>query len=303
MQRFRVGINGDWSPGNLHPLAQGQITFVLEETHGKISKIDYELGFNHRGDEKVLEARDFRQGLSLINRPGWQVPIAFELAYARACEDLMGLKVPARAVAIRELLLQIQIWISRYRFWLALQDSIGKSDPAQTQKLETAMQLHEQLSGGRLHDAFLRLGGVAFDISKVDLDVCEDFWTNAAQIMFEFSEFSPANQQRLAKLNLASDSVLQAISNLRNSEGEFAVQLPKVVKVPRGQSFKSVQSLVYESAVWLHSDGGKAPARIALIPASLRLLTELQTSAIGLNLEQFQELLLCTPLAIGELDR
>lgn len=303
MQRFRVGINGDWSPASLHPLAQGQITFVLEETEGTISNLDYELGFNHRGDEKVLETRDFRQGLSLINRPGWQVPIAFELAYAQACEDLMGLKVPARAVEIRELLLQIQIWIGRYRFWLALQDSIGKSDRAQTQKLETAIQLHEQLSGGRLHDSFLRLGGVASDIFEKDLDACEDFWTNAAPVEFEFSEFSPANQQRLTQLNLTSEHVLQAVANLRNLEGEFAVQLPKVVKVPRGQSFKSVQSLVHESAVWLHSDGGKAPARIALIPASLRLLTELQTSAIGLNLEQFQELLLCTPLAIGELDR
>ncbi|MEY4347920.1 MAG: hypothetical protein RIS43_339, partial [Actinomycetota bacterium] len=43
-----------------------------------------------------------------MNRHNWLSPVAAEIAYAKACEELMGLRVPDKAVALRDLLLQLQ---------------------------------------------------------------------------------------------------------------------------------------------------------------------------------------------------
>lgn len=308
MQRFVVGINGDWSPAISHPLAQGQITFLLELDSSKIAKIDFELGFGHRADEKLLEVRDFRQGLSQINRAGWNTPIAPSLAYAEAAEELMGLHPPLRAVALRELVLQLQILQGQTRFLGAVLDTID----FETESAQNFRELHEnlaawneQLTGGRLHDAFIRLGGIGSDIPNTTLLQLQQQLETLVIPEFPENPRLPEMHSPLREIVSAfsTNNLATALTAALAAGGAIDVQLPKVVKVPRGQSFRQKPTAFGRYGVWLHSDGGKSPQRLSLTPPSITALSRLQRAAIGLDLEGFKSLLLQSPISVGELER
>lgn len=302
---YVVGWNGDWSPSQFHPLAQGRITFLLSIEADQISTLDYELGFNHRADEKVLEVRDFRQGLSLINRPNWQNPIAAEMAYAQAAEDLMGLKPPPRALALRQVVLALQNLISASRFAAAIAESTSRSPKAALEFAEALMRWHERITGARLHDAFVRLGGVGADVeNSLLLELHEWLVTNPAVELPDL-ELCTAAAARLefTRKALNNTAAIAAVAAALETDPPYFVQLPKVVKVPRGQSHQQVDTWIGPIGVWLFSDGGKAPARIHIQPASLTLFTELRQLAVGLSLAEFQELLITSPIGIGEIER
>jgi len=106
--QFTLGGSGcDVPLPPMHPLAQGHLLLDTAVSDGRISHLRISPRLQHRGDEKLLENRDYRQGLSLINRNNWLMPAACELAYAQACESLMGLRVPDRARALRTLSLAL----------------------------------------------------------------------------------------------------------------------------------------------------------------------------------------------------
>ena len=306
-QRFVVGINGDWSPAISHPLAQGQITFLLELDSAKITQLDYELGFGHRADEKLLEVRDFRQGLSHINRSGWNTPIAPSLAYAEAAEELMGLKPPPRAIALRDLVLELQILQGRVRFLNAVLESVNLMGAATSFRIahENLAAWNERLSGGRLHDAFIRLGGVGTDIPNSTLLELQQHLSG--WVIPEFPDTAqPTNiSTPLAEIvsAISFTDLLSSLTRALETSGEVDVQLPKVVKVPRGQSYKQKPTAFGIYGVWLHSDGGKSPQRLSLTPPAIFALSRLQRAAIGLDLEEFKSLLIHSPISIGELER
>lgn len=302
---YVVGWNGDWTPSRFHPLAQGRIIFQLDLQNSKISDLDYQLGFNHRGDEKVLEVRDFRQGLSLINRPNWQNPIAAEIAYAEAAEDLMGLKPPTRAIALREVVLALQNLTSANRFAAAILDSHSMSPAAHLKYSESLMQWHERITGARLHDAFVRLGGVGAEVeNSLLMELSSWLAANPSPLLetYDVHEMAKPGLIRTQQA-LTADGILGAITKTLETDSPYFVQLPKVVKVPRGQSHKSAQTWIGNVGVWLFSDGGKSPARIHIQPASLNWLTDLKTTAIGLTIAEFHEVLITSPIGIGEIER
>jgi NADH:ubiquinone oxidoreductase subunit D len=306
-QRLVVGINGDWSPALTHPLAQGQITFLLELNSSKITRLNYALGFGHRADEKLLEVRDFRQGLSHINRAGWNSPISAALAYAEAAEELMGLKPPARAVALRDLVLELHILQGRVRFISAVLESLNLLEAASRFRSahENLASWSERLTGGRLHDAFVRLGGVGCDIPNATL---QELQTELPGWRFEDlldSELLKTMHPSLVALlaNISTKQLSKFLAKAMSESGSFDVQLPKVVKVPRGQSFKQKAAAFGTYGVWLHSDGGKSPQRLRLTPPSIASLTQLKSNAVGLDLESFKTLLIHSPISIGELER
>jgi NADH:ubiquinone oxidoreductase subunit D len=113
------------------------------------------------------------------------------------------------------------------------------------------------------------------------------------------------NSSPLAEIvsTISFGDLLSSLSTALEVNGAFDVQLPKVVKVPRGQSFKQRPTAFGIYGVWLHSDGGKSPQRLSLTPPAISALSRLQSAAIGLDLEEFKSLLIHSPISIGELER
>jgi NADH:ubiquinone oxidoreductase subunit D len=149
------------------------------------------------------------------------------------------------------------------------------------------------------------LGGVGCDIPNSTL---QELQTELSEWRFEdliYSELLKTMHPSLVVLlaKVSTKQLFEFLAKAMSESGSFDVQLPKVVKVPRGQSFKQKAAAFGTYGVWLHSDGGKSPQRLSLTPPSIASLAQLKRDAIGLDLESFKTLLIHSPISIGELER
>ncbi|HEY1051946.1 MAG TPA: NADH-quinone oxidoreductase subunit D, partial [Prosthecobacter sp.] len=87
--------------GPSHPATHGVLRLVLELDGEIITKADPDVGFLHRGDEKIAENMHYNQFVPYTDRLDYLAPLANNVAYALAVEKLMGWDVPARGKAIR----------------------------------------------------------------------------------------------------------------------------------------------------------------------------------------------------------
>lgn len=93
--------------GPQHPAAHGVLRLVLE-LHGEIViKADPHIGLLHRGTEKLLEYKNYVQGLPYFDRLDYVSMMAQEHAYSLAIEKLLKCTIPLRAQYIRVLFLEI----------------------------------------------------------------------------------------------------------------------------------------------------------------------------------------------------
>lgn len=164
--------------GDLHPSGHGALRIACRLEGDRVVAATPEPGLLHRGTEKLLEARDYRQALMLANRHDWLGAAVSEITLAIAIEELLGIEVPPRAVWLRTLLCEM----SRASAALLLlagaatlpprggsTDPPGKPDrggfagPPGITAREAWLDCLEGISGGRVHPMIARVGGLAHD--------------------------------------------------------------------------------------------------------------------------------------------
>ena len=87
--------------GPSHPSTHGVLRIVLELDGEVITKADADIGYLHRGDEKIAENMQYNQFVPYTDRLDYLAPLANNVAYALAVEKLMGWELPPRGQAIR----------------------------------------------------------------------------------------------------------------------------------------------------------------------------------------------------------
>src|SRR6186997_1073445 len=87
--------------GPSHPATHGVLRLVLELDGEIITKADPDVGFLHRGDEKIAENMHYNQFVPYTDRLDYLAPLANNVAYVMAVEKLMGWELPPRGQAIR----------------------------------------------------------------------------------------------------------------------------------------------------------------------------------------------------------
>lgn len=146
-----------------HPTRAGLLELRLLTDGHVITHAEVVVGAMHRGAEKLFEVRDYRQILMLADRHDWHASFSGELAAALACEDLLGLEVPPRAVWLRTLMAEHTRILSHLGFlsWLAR----GRSDllVRVRRAREDLRTQNVRLSGNRIHPMLTRIGGLAAD--------------------------------------------------------------------------------------------------------------------------------------------
>ena len=105
--------------GPYHPLQEEPEFFRLHVEGEKVVGIDIELGYNHRGIEKLSEAKHFDQGIFLVERICGICSTSHPFAYVNAVEDLAGIDIPERAKYIRSLVGELER-IHSHLLWLGL---------------------------------------------------------------------------------------------------------------------------------------------------------------------------------------
>ncbi|ASK78403.1 NADH-quinone oxidoreductase subunit C/D [Paraphotobacterium marinum] len=152
--------------GPNHPGTDGVIRLMVKLKGETITELDQEIGYHHRGAEKIAENHTYHNYIPYTNRIDYLGGAAGELPYVLACEQLTGIKVPERAEVIRVMISEI-FRICSHLVWIgSLGHNLGAMGPAFYTFLEREKLFHiiELICGGRMHPAFFRIGGVAVDL-------------------------------------------------------------------------------------------------------------------------------------------
>ncbi|HQQ26117.1 MAG TPA: NADH-quinone oxidoreductase subunit D, partial [Syntrophales bacterium] len=152
--------------GPQHPSTHGVLRVVLELDGETVVDARPDIGYLHRGMEKLAEHRTWQQFVVLSDRLDYLAALSNNLAYALAVEKLMGIEVPRRAQYVRAALAELQR-IASHLFWLGTHaHDLGAMTPLfyALREREALMDLFESLAGSRLMPSFLRIGGLASDI-------------------------------------------------------------------------------------------------------------------------------------------
>ena len=78
--------------GPSHPATHGVLRIVLELDGEIITKAAPDIGYLHRGDEKIAENMTYTQFIPYTDRLDYLAPLANNVAYALAVEKLLGIR-------------------------------------------------------------------------------------------------------------------------------------------------------------------------------------------------------------------
>ncbi|WP_326588735.1 NADH-quinone oxidoreductase subunit D [Streptomyces sp. NBC_01294] len=152
--------------GPQHPSTHGVLRLRLVLDGERIVSAEPVVGYMHRGAEKLFEARDYRQIVMLANRHDWLSAFSNELGVVMAVERMLGMEVPERAVWMRTLLAELNRVLNHLMFLGSYPLELGGITPIfhafrEREELQAVM---EEISGGRMHYMFNRVGGLKEDL-------------------------------------------------------------------------------------------------------------------------------------------
>ena len=152
--------------GPSHPATHGVLRLILELDGETIISAEPDVGFLHRGDEKIAENMHYNQFVPYTDRLDYLAPLANNVAYACAVEKLMGWELPPRGQALRVLCCELAR-ISAHMLGVGV---CAMDVGAMTVFLYTFTErekiynLCEQLTGARFTTSYTRVGGQMRDM-------------------------------------------------------------------------------------------------------------------------------------------
>ncbi|PYK97800.1 MAG: NADH-quinone oxidoreductase subunit D, partial [Verrucomicrobia bacterium] len=163
--------------GPSHPATHGVLRLVLELDGEIITKAVPDVGFLHRGDEKIAENMQYNQFVPYTDRLDYLAPLSNNVAYALAVEKLMGWEIPPRGKAIRVICCEL----SRISAHLMGLGAMALDLGAMTvflytfQEREKIYDLCELLTGARFTTSYTRVGGQIRDLPTNFIPQLEKF--------------------------------------------------------------------------------------------------------------------------------
>jgi NADH-quinone oxidoreductase subunit D len=154
--------------GPQHPSTHGVLRLLVTLDGERVVEAQPVIGYMHRGHEKLMEQRDFRQITNLLSRMDWLSGINNEIPASIAVEKLMGLEVPRRAQYLRVILAEINRILNHLMFTGSFGLELGAVTPVMYafRERELLQEAMEMVTGGRMHFGFIRPGGLKEDVPK-----------------------------------------------------------------------------------------------------------------------------------------
>jgi NADH-quinone oxidoreductase subunit D len=152
--------------GPQHPSAHGQLRLILELEGEEVKKAVPDIGYLHRGMEKMAENMIYTEFLPTTDRTDYIAASSNNYGFALAVERLIDAEVPRRAQVIRTMLLELNRIMS-HLFWLATHAlDVGAMSIFlyAFREREFIMDLIEDYCGARLTHSSIRIGGVPLDL-------------------------------------------------------------------------------------------------------------------------------------------
>jgi NADH-quinone oxidoreductase subunit D len=163
--------------GPQHPATHGVLRLVLKLDGEYIVEAIPEIGYLHRGKEKIAENMTFTEFIPHTDRMDYLAPLANNVAYILAVEKLFGIEAPPRAQFIRVIASELSR-IASHLIWLG---TMAMDVGAMTvfmwafREREKLYTIFEMLTGVRFTTNYARIGGVAQDITDETIRAIEQF--------------------------------------------------------------------------------------------------------------------------------
>ncbi len=184
--------------GPSHPATHGVLRVVLEIDGEIITKATPDIGYLHRGDEKIAENMTYTQFIPYTDRLDYLAPLANNVAYVMAVEKLLGIEkqITPRCQFIRVICCEL----ARISSHLLGLGCYAMDAGAMTVFLHTFTErekihnLIESICGARLTTNYTRIGGLARDLPEGWVAQCRQFLTEVEINIHETDQLLSANR-------------------------------------------------------------------------------------------------------------
>ncbi len=184
--------------GPSHPATHGVLRLILELDGEVITKATPDVGYLHRGDEKIAENMTYTQFIPYTDRLDYLAPLANNVAYALAVEKLLGVErdLPERCQYIRVICCELARLSSHLLGIGAMAMDVG----AMTAFLytftdrEKIYNLIEALTGARFTTTYTRIGGLSRDMPEGWAEQCRHFLTEVVHNIDELDRLLTRNR-------------------------------------------------------------------------------------------------------------
>ena len=154
--------------GPQHPSTHGVLHLLLEMQGEMILKAEPDIGYLHRGTEKIAEGLLYHQFTPYTDRLDYMCAMSNNLAYVMAVEKAMGLEIPERAKYIRVIAAELSRIAGHLLAMGAWALDLGAMSILlyAMREREIVLDIFEQICGARMTLSYLRIGGVRYDFNK-----------------------------------------------------------------------------------------------------------------------------------------
>lgn len=222
--------------GPQHPATHGVLRIVLRMDGETVLKAVPELGYLHRGYEKMAEDMSYIEYIPHTDRLDYTATLCNNVAYVLAVEKLAGIEAPQRAQWIRMIVAEL----SRIAAHMVAIGTFAMDVGAVTMVMwtfrerERIQEIFDRLAGARFTTSYTRIGGVAADIDEVTIKMIKDFLNTFEPSLKDMDNLVLHNRifiERLEGIGILSktDAISLGITgpNLRASGVEYDVRRAK----------------------------------------------------------------------------
>ncbi len=174
--------------GPQHPATHGVLRLILQLNGEIIEKAKIDIGYLHRGVEKIAENKTYQEFMPYTDRMDYLSPYSNNVALCCAVEKIANVEVPERAHYIRMIGCELAR-ISSHLLWLGtlVMDAGAVSFFIWTfREREKLYDIFDELTGHRFTVSHARIGGVANDITDDAMALIKDFVENFPQELKDF---------------------------------------------------------------------------------------------------------------------